>query len=84
MVINDNFGGARRFSSDGWLNVKVVFENIAVFTPPTNVGPIAAPTRHERFAFERQGGDTLKMTYGTSDDGKNWRLGDYLIFKRKR
>jgi len=84
MVINDNFGGARQFSSEGWLNGKVVFEKIAVFTPPTNVGPPAAPTRQERFTFERQDGDTLRMTYESSDDGKNWRLGDYLIFKRKR
>jgi hypothetical protein len=84
MVINDNFGGARRFSSEGWLNGRVVFENIAVPTPPMNPGPPAAPTRHERFTFERQDRDTLKMTYEASDDGKNWHLGDYLIFKRKR
>lgn len=51
MVINDNFGGARRFSSEGWLNGKVVFEKVEVLTPTTNVGPPAAPTRHERLKF---------------------------------
>jgi hypothetical protein len=83
MVINDNFGGARRFSSEGWLTGKVVFAKIPVLTPPTNAASPAAPTRQERFTFERQDRDTLKMTYETSEDGRSWRLGDYLIFKRK-
>jgi hypothetical protein len=38
----------------------------------------------ERFTFERQADDVFKMTYETSNDGKTWRLGGYLIFKNKR
>ena len=77
MTVNDNFGGARRFSSDGWTNGKVVFEKIV-----DDVAP--ASSIRERFTFERQDADTFKMTYETSQDGKTWRLGDYLVFKRKR
>lgn len=77
MTVNDNFGGARRFSSDGWINGKVVFETILDDATP-------ASTIKERFTFERQDADTFKMTYETSQDAKTWRLGDYLVFKRKR
>jgi hypothetical protein len=79
MVINDNFGGARRFSGEGWINGKVAFEKVADYPLPVNAAP--PPTR-ERFTFERQDADTFKMTYEISQDGKNWHLGDYLIFKR--
>ena len=77
MTVNDNFGGARQFSSDGWASGKVVFEKIL-----DNVAP--ASDIRERFTFERQDADTFKMTYETSRDAKTWRLGDYLVFKRKR
>ena len=77
MTVNDNFGGARRFASDGWVNGKVVFEKIV-----DDVAPAA--NIRERFTFERQDADTFRMTYETSQDSKNWRLGDYLVFKRKR
>jgi hypothetical protein len=83
MVINDNFGGARQFSSEGWQNGKVVFEKIVIPSLPTNPASTPAAARQERFTFERQDADMLKMTYETSNEGKIWRLGDYLVFKRK-
>jgi hypothetical protein len=72
MTVNDNFGGARKFVSDGgWADGKVVF-----ITPPS--------ARQERFTFERQGAAQFKMTYEVATDGKPWRLGDYLVFVKRQ
>jgi len=82
MIVNDNFGGMRLFTSEGWVNGAVVFQKDTAIMPAS---PAAAPQQviRERFSFERQADDMFKMTYETSNDGKTWRLGDYLIFKRK-
>lgn len=74
MVVHDNFGGARRFESDGWKDGKVIFVN-SVNTPPISYS--------ERFIFERVTERSFKMSYETNKDGKEWKLGDYLIFTRK-
>lgn len=84
MIVTDNFGGARRFSSEGWVNGKVVFEKTPSYPPPLNAGTSSGVNIRERFTFERQDNDTFRMTYETSQDATNWRLGDYLVFKRKR
>ena len=84
MIVTDNFGGARRFSSDGWVNGKVVFEKVPSCLPPADQATSSGANIRERFTFERRNSDTFKMTYETSLDGTNWRLGDYLVFKRKR
>jgi len=75
MLVNDNFGGARLFMSDGWLNGKIVFQKATLVTPVTN---------QERFTFERKAKDSFRMTYEVSADGKTWRLGDYLNFIKRR
>jgi len=82
MIVNDNFGGMRLFTSEGWVNGAVVFQKDTAIMPAS---PATAPQQviRERFSFERQADDMFKMTYETSNDGKTWRLGDYLIFKRK-
>ncbi len=73
MVVQDNFGGSRRFQSEGWANGKIVFTNKVS----------AANLYEERFTFERQTSDNFKMTYEMSRDGKNWRMVDFLVFTRK-
>lgn len=71
MTLNDNFGGARNFSSDGWQDGKIVFER-AVDTQ-----------KRERFTFLREAGDRMKMSYEVSADGSHWKLVDHLIFHRR-
>ena len=74
MIVQDNFGGTRRFESDGWKDGKVTFVN-NVNTPALSYA--------ERFTFERINENSFKISYETNRDGKEWRLGDYLIFTRK-
>jgi hypothetical protein len=81
MIVNDNFGGVRLFTSEGWLNGRIVFQKDTAII--LMVSAASAQTKRERFTFERQANDIFKMTYETSDDGRTWRLGDYLIFRKK-
>lgn len=74
MLVNDNFGGARLFVSDGWLEGRIVFNSENLLTRSSVL---------ERFTFARESASTFRMSYETSQDGKTWRLGDYLIFRRK-
>ena len=83
MIINDNYGGARLFSSEGWRDGKIRFLKQGTISPQTSVS-VAQQQNQERFTFERQADDAFKMTYEVSKDGVNWRVGDYLIFKKKR
>src|SRR5581483_6465527 len=82
MILNDNFGGVRTFSSDGWNNRRVVFTRSPALNFQTT-GSTAALMRHERFIFERQPDQAFKMTYEVSADGVQWRMGDYLVFTKK-
>lgn len=83
MVVNDNFGGSRRFLSESWEHGKIVFENVTDAVLSAKAIPSPAANRRERFTFERQDANTFKMTYETNSGGQNWRLGDYLIFRRR-
>ena len=74
MIVQDNFGGTRRFESDGWKDGKIVFLN-NVSTPTLSYA--------ERFTFEKIDERSFKMSYETNRDGKEWRLGDYVVFTRK-
>ncbi|HLN98198.1 MAG TPA: DUF1579 family protein [Pyrinomonadaceae bacterium] len=74
MLVTDNFGGARLFVSDGWLDGRIVFNSARL---------LAVSPMQERFTFARESANTFRMTYETSRDGNTWRLGDYLIFRRK-
>ena len=73
MLASDNSGGARLFISEGWKDGKIVFLKNSLLAPVTF---------YERFTFEKQSDKTFKMTYESSRDGQQWRLGDYLIFER--
>lgn len=76
MIVQDNFGSARSFESDsGWKDGKVIFINKVTTSTITYL---------ERFTFERQSEKSFKMSYETNKDANGWRLGDYLIFTRKR
>ncbi len=74
MIVQDNFGGSRVFESDGWKNGKIVFLKDI---------PASATAYPERFIFEDKSPNLFKMTYEASRDGKTWKLGDYINFKRK-
>ena len=75
MFVQDNFGGSRTFeSNDGWQNRKIVFLKDV---------PTTAAAYPERFTFEAASSNSFKMTYEASRDGKIWKLGDYINFKRK-
>lgn len=74
MIIQDNFGGSRIFESDGLKNGKIVFLKDV---------PATATAYSERFTFETKLPNFFKMTYEASRDGKTWKLGDYINFKRK-
>jgi len=74
MIVQDNFGGSRVFESDGWKNGKIVFLKDV---------PATATAYPERFTFETKLPNLFKMTYEASRDGKTWKLGDYINFKRK-
>lgn len=82
MVVQDNFGGSRLFASAGWKDGRIVFLKAATITPhpQTDAG---SPAFQERFTFERQSDEAFKMTYESSKDGSNWRLGDCLVFKKQ-
>jgi hypothetical protein len=62
----DNFGGARRYVSPGWVGDTLALENTA--------------TRGylDRFAFRRLGDATYRVTYTYRNGGAAWRLGDSL------
>ena len=77
MVLNDNFGGLRLFTSGGWVDGKLTFVRSDSLKLQSN-----APTRQERFIFERQSDRSFKMTYETSTNGTEWRMGDYVVFKK--
>lgn len=68
-VITDNFGGLRRFASDGWRDGTIVFVNDSV---------AAARPAAERFVYRRAAADTFNMRYERTRDGATWVLGDSL------
>lgn len=82
MILADNFGGARLFSSDGWTGSKIVFLKSGAIIPEAS--DLKQPVRQERFTFEKQNNDEFKMTYEFSQDGNIWKLGDYLVFTKKK
>jgi hypothetical protein len=70
----DNFHGHRNFSSNGWINNKLIL-SISEFWP--KVGVV-----FQHFIYEKLSDASFKMTYEVSGDGINWKLGDSLVFNR--
>ncbi|HLJ91265.1 MAG TPA: hypothetical protein VKZ53_30990 [Candidatus Angelobacter sp.] len=73
MFMNDNFGGARVFTSDGWQDETLIFTKTTMQTKPS---------LQERFRYNRLSSTTFQMTYEVSGDGKNWQMGDTLRFTK--
>ena len=64
VTVFDNFGGARRYTSSGWVGDALTLENIATS------GYL------DRFAFQRLGDDAYRVTYTYRNGNAAWRLGD--------
>ena len=75
-TIFDNFQGHRSFTSSGWAGGRLVLTASSFMA--------GAGTYYEHFIYERQSDTQFKMSYETSRDGITWRLGDSLVFTRKR
>jgi len=72
--IFDNFGGQRKFTSNGWQNGKLILT-----TQQLNA---KGETSWQHFVYEKLSEASFKMTYEVSKDGTTWRMVDYLVFKR--
>jgi len=72
-VMQDNFGNARLFISEGWKDGSITFTSGALLDQKIN---------EERFRYERQSGSAFKMTYERWVDDK-WKMGDFLLCTRK-
>jgi len=72
----DNFKGNRKFASDGWRDDKLILTTSTTL-PQTGLF-------YQRFIYEKLSDKSFKMTYETSRDGAVWKLGDYLIFEKKK
>jgi hypothetical protein len=70
----DNFHGHRQWLSSGWAAGRLVLSTGGYSAP--------AGTVFEHFIYERLSDNQFKMTYETSRDGVEWRLGDWVIFTR--
>jgi hypothetical protein len=77
-TMEDNFGGARLFTSDGWKDGSLTFGR---------VGMLDQKIRQERFRYERQSENSFKMTYErSSNEGPadaQWKMGDFIVCMRK-
>ena len=69
LTVYDNFGGARLFTSQGWLDAALTFET------SESVSPVA---RHERFIYKMLPARGYSVEYQTLVKSNAWRLGDVL------
>jgi len=72
-VMEDNFGNARLFTSEGWKNGLVTFTRAEFLDQKIN---------QERFRYERQSDNGFKMTYERLVDAQ-WKMGDFIVCTRK-
>lgn len=70
----DNFQGHRQFTSSGWKDNKLILTTQEYYA--------GYGTVYQHFIYEKISPDSFKMTYETSLDAINWKLGDSLTFKR--
>jgi hypothetical protein len=71
-VMEDNFGNARLFTSNGWKDGSITFGRAAMLDQKIS---------QERFRYDRQSEHSFKMTYERSVDGQ-WKLGDFIVCTR--
>ncbi len=61
MIVDDNFGELRLFTSGGWLNGVIAFQKDTAIIPQVSAGT-KQQILWERFTFERQADDIFKMS----------------------
>lgn len=81
MMIVDNFKSIRRFQTTGFQQNALVFEGVFVQSSSLES---STPNRRERFTFLRLKEDAFKMTYESNTNNQGWKLGDWILFQRKR
>jgi len=70
----DNFGGARKFTSSGWMNDELIWAGEASTTRPPTI---------ERFVYKKDGPDQLMVNWEVKKGTADWRVGDSLTCKRR-
>ncbi|HEX9510546.1 MAG TPA: hypothetical protein VF939_08685 [Puia sp.] len=70
----DNFQGHRQFVSNGWKNGRLILTAHAYLSQVGNY--------FEHFIYEKLSDSSFKMSYETSRDGIQWKLGDWLVFRK--
>lgn len=70
----DNFQGHRKFVSNGWNDGKLILTTNEYYPQKGLV--------FQHFIYERVSERNFKMSYETSKDGINWKLGDFLVFTK--
>ena len=70
-TIMDNFGSARRFSSDGWKQDVLTWSSAADVTPA------------QRFVYTRLDGRHYRVDWVESNNGTDFEVGDTLTCNRK-
>jgi hypothetical protein len=71
--IYDNFGGARKFTSAGWVEKKLVWLGEGSKTDPPVV---------QRFVFASEGPSQFVMNYEVKKGSADWVIGDTLTCKK--
>ena len=69
----DNFGGARKFTSSGWMNDELIWAGEASTTSPATI---------ERFIYKKDGPGQLIVNWEVKKGPADWRVGDSLTCKR--
>jgi hypothetical protein len=70
-TIMDNFGGARRFSSDGWK------QDVLTWSSAADVTPV------QRFVYTRLDQQRYRVDWDVSNNGTDFVVGDTLTCKRQ-
>lgn len=71
----NNFQGHKKFSSNGWVDEKLILTNIRQYPEQGLV--------FEHFIYEKLTEKSFKMTYEISQNGINWKMIDYLVFNKR-
>jgi hypothetical protein len=69
LTIFDNFGGVRLFTSGGWQDSTLVFDEKSL---------INTPARQERFIYKRLPTSGYSVEYQVLEASEQWRMGDVL------
>ncbi|MDF0717146.1 hypothetical protein PY092_13365 [Muricauda sp. 334s03] len=71
----NNLQGHKRFSSNGWVDGKLILSADRYFPGQGLV--------FEHFIYEKKSEKSFKMTYEMSKDGMDWKMIDYLVFNKQ-